>query len=376
MRTSFINNNYIDEKLIEDNRNIIRLTNYVASKQKINFKCLICNYIWSALAYTVIIRKSGCRKCSGCQKKTTEEFILKSKEKHGDKFSYPDEYKGKDLKLKVICKIHGEFNITPKRHLKEDSGGCMKCVGFEFISNEVIDKRLLEYNKKLTRISDFVFHDKLMTWKCERCLHVFERSAAFILGRKKCNNCPKCSPTRKVTNEIIDEQIKLQNLKIIRIDDSLGALKKINWKCLNCFKIFNATPSSILNAASGCSHCIKSRGEKAVEEILLYNNIDYITQYQIKINGFKRNKRIDFYLPKYNLFIEYNGIQHYEKAHFHNNFDFQKQIERDQKIREYCIFNKINLLEIDSRKYFKFLSKSQKVIDKEKLQNFILDHLK
>lgn len=64
----------------------------------------------------------------------------------------------------------------------------------------------------------------------------------------------------------------------------------------------------------GCPKCNRSKGEQAVINYLKSNNINYIEQFRIDIDG-NINKSgyafIDFYLPEYNCFIEYNGEQHY-----------------------------------------------------------------
>lgn len=67
----------------------------------------------------------GCPKCSKKirlerVKTGTEQFIIRSKEKHGDKYDYSKvEYgiSGKDP-VTIICPYHGEFLQTPKDHLR------------------------------------------------------------------------------------------------------------------------------------------------------------------------------------------------------------------------------------------------------------------
>lgn len=56
----------------------------------------------------------------------------------------------------------------------------------------------------------------------------------------------------------------------------------------------------------------------------------------------------DFYIPKYNLLIEYQGEQHdrYIPGLHISKKDFEKQIEHDKRKREYAKNNNIILLEI------------------------------
>jgi very-short-patch-repair endonuclease len=56
----------------------------------------------------------------------------------------------------------------------------------------------------------------------------------------------------------------------------------------------------------------------------------------------------DFYLPKYNLLIEFQGLQHekYIPGFHKSKQDFLKQKEHDKRKKEYAEQNKYNLLEI------------------------------
>ena len=61
-------------------------------------------------------------------KLTTEEFIRKAREVHGDRYDYSKvEYVNSTTKVCIICKVHGEFWQAPKNHLK--SNGCHMCSG-------------------------------------------------------------------------------------------------------------------------------------------------------------------------------------------------------------------------------------------------------
>lgn len=99
----------------------------------------------------------------------------------------------------------------------------------------------------------------------------------------------------------------------------------------------------------------------------------------IHIGENSRPKRIDFYLPDYNLFIEFNGIQHYQSMKFGDynfgNHDFEKQQQRDIQVKKYCIENNIILFEIDSRKYKNTMYKTNKTNFINELELDILNYL-
>lgn len=59
-------------------------------------------------------------------KLTTEEFIKKAREVHGDKYDYSKvEFVNSKEKVTIICLEHGEFKQTPQKHLSGQ--GCIKC---------------------------------------------------------------------------------------------------------------------------------------------------------------------------------------------------------------------------------------------------------
>ena len=59
-------------------------------------------------------------------RKTNEDFIKESITIHSDRFDYSlVDYKSNKTNIKIICKIHGVFEQTPKSHLK--GSGCIKC---------------------------------------------------------------------------------------------------------------------------------------------------------------------------------------------------------------------------------------------------------
>ena len=58
--------------------------------------------------------------------------------------------------------------------------------------------------------------------------------------------------------------------------------------------------------------------------------------------------RYDFYLPKYNLIIEFNGLQHREFIqYFHKTQEeFERLKEHDKRKRIYALEHNIELLDI------------------------------
>ena len=119
-----------------------------------------------------------------------------------------------------------------------------------------------------------------------------------------------------------------------------------------------------------CPECQYSKGEESISNYFIkkgfikidqcdfirlidkdkYNKNYYIPQKEFDgLIGLKGGLlSYDFYIPKLNLLIEFQGIQHekYIKG-FHKSYeDFLKQLEHDKRKKEYAQSNNINLLEI------------------------------
>lgn len=81
-----------------------------------------------------IRQQQGCPKCSTIfnstkQRSNTEGFIQKAKLVHKNKYDYSQVIYGKNAhdKVKVICKEHGEFMVSPNSHLSK-STNCPTCM--------------------------------------------------------------------------------------------------------------------------------------------------------------------------------------------------------------------------------------------------------
>ena len=72
------------------------------------------------------LSKSGCPKCAGNIKLTTKKFIKRAQKIHHNKYDYSKtKYKNSYTKVKIICKIHGEFLQSPEKHSLGTN--CPKC---------------------------------------------------------------------------------------------------------------------------------------------------------------------------------------------------------------------------------------------------------
>lgn len=75
----------------------------------------------------------GCKKCGEestheKQRLSTEEFIKRARNIHGDKYDYSKvEYVNAKTPVCVVCPKHGEFWVAPNSHISSKAIGCPKC---------------------------------------------------------------------------------------------------------------------------------------------------------------------------------------------------------------------------------------------------------
>ena len=111
----------------------------------------------------------------------------------------------------------------------------------------------------------------------------------------------------------------------------------------------------------GCSLCNKSKGEIKIEDYLKKKNIKFESQYTFNDCRGKKNKLpFDFYLPDYDICLEYDGHHHFQPVSFNDNGKNSEEIakqnfentKRNDYIKDqYCINNNIRLIRIPYTSY-------------------------
>lgn len=281
------------------------------------------------------------------KKLTKTDFIEKADLAHGNKYDYSlVNYIHSKTKIVIICPIHGEFNQTPRSHLfgKE----CLKCSYIKRAGNKRKTKTEFIKKAKLTHGNKYGY--SLVDYKDSKTkvkiicpIHgVFEQIASNHL---KGNNCDKCGGSCKSTiYEFIEKSNIIHNNKY---DYSLSEYIRTDIKLkIICPKHgeFEQLANNHLQGY-GCPICRESKGEKEIRNYLTENNIKFIGQNKFPDCKYKRLLPFDFYLPDYNICIEFNGKQHYEPIKYFgggNNFKIQQL--KDEIKRKYCEINNIILL--------------------------------
>ena len=92
----------------------------------------------------------------------------------------------------------------------------------------------------------------------------------------------------------------------------------------------------------GCPTCNESVGERIIRTYLEDNDIEYEQEHRFDDCRFKYPLIFDFYIPKLNTVIEFDGIQHFECVeHFGGAETLNVTRKRDSIKNEYI--NKSNM---------------------------------
>lgn len=336
--------------------------NYITAQKKV---CIICpkhgEFLQSPNAH---LRGQGCPKCGridskGNKKYDTVKFIEKARKIHGEKYDYSKiNYINSKTKMEIICPKHGSFFQNADNHFL--GKGCPIC------ANETLAKSKIKgisYHLELAKKKHNNYYDYSLVGDCvkvkDKIKIICPKHGVFeqVLDlHKRGQGCPICANEMLSIIQRDSTQSFVNKAKLIhgdKYDYSRVKYNKSNIKVdIICPKhgSFKQSPNKHL-MGEGCPLCKNSIGENIIERYLTENNIYHIRQYKVELDYklFSRNKlRIDFYLPTYKMFIEFNGGQHYIYIPmFHKTEeDFQKQVERDKRLKQYCKDNKIKLIVI------------------------------
>ncbi len=287
----------------------------------------------------------GCAMCyREKQTSNTDNFIIQANKIHKNKYDYSlVNYKNSMSKVIILCSIHGKFEQTPNAHLNGQN--CSKCTGnYSYNNADFINQAKLvhgnKYDYSLVNYEDSRKHIKII---CP--IHgEFEQTPSGHLMSKNCYKCYKADRSFSI-EEFIE---RAKNTHGDKYNYSLT--KYTNMR--NKVKIICPLHGEFLQTASehvkssGCPNCKESKGEKIIKKFLIKNKIDFIPQYKFDKCRNKNVLSFDFYLPKYNTCIEYNGIQHYKFSTFlHKTQEaFENQIKNDEIKMKYCETNNIDLI--------------------------------
>ena len=355
------------------------LTEYMDRKTLITITCKKHGPI-KVNPWTHIKCGSGCIECARDEKlrtapKDTESFIEKSRKIHGDKYDYSKvDYNGYKTPVEIICPIHGSFWMKPFVHLQPAcQQGCPKC-GIEKRvkertgnKDEFIAKSNALYNFKYNY--DKVEYINRLTPVIITCpIHGdFLQKPNDHLNGHECAKCTHPHINGRTRDELLAEFYSIHQ-KLYSYPDLPERCNEHHKIKISCPKhgMFKQTVKYHLKGG-GCPICCNSKHANALAASMNEENISFEREKTFpwlrrRIRG---RMRLDFYLPDYNVGIEYQGAMHFG-IHKNNKYtmtkeDYEDLFERDRVKYKLCKEQGIRIL------YFCY--------NKEWVPNNYIDHV-
>ena len=277
-------------------------------------------------------------------KMTKEQFLEKANSIHNNKFEYDlTNFNGTSSKINIKCLKHGWFEQSVRNHLMGQ--GCKEC-GNEIkrekmviLFDDFIKRANIKHNNKYDYSKvNYINNKSLITIICPIHGEFQQRVDEHLKGK----GCAKCVGRNRSLEDFINEAKKVHGDKYdYSLSNYITAETKIKIKCNKCGYVFEQKPWSHLQN-HGCPKCKLSKGENEIEELLKYNNIDFEQQKKFDWLG---RQSLDFYIPKLNIAIEVQGLQHFKMSkHFGGIKSFNKTIQRDKNKYQLCKDHGIKIL--------------------------------
>ena len=293
---------------------------------------------------------------------TQEEFLARAKAAHEkDGYDYSETvYVNRRTKICYRCPKHGLQWQLPENHV---AYGCKDC-GDE----RAADKKRLTQEEIIERFHKAHGNDydySLVDYKnidtpvkiiCRKNNHTFKQSPYEHENGAK---CPYCHGFYRTTADFIKDARAIHG---DRYDYSqcqyVNATTPMPIRCIEHNQVSWLSYNEHVTNKRVCSCCVEKtyKGEKKIKEYLETHNIPYIPQKTFDDLKDSKSLHFDFYLPTYNLAIEYDGRQHFEPVDFGGGMEnaeaeFQNTIKHDKMKQKYCSTNNINLLRINYNEY-------------------------
>lgn len=250
----------------------------------------------------------------------------------------------KRIYWKCRCQKCGNIISVRDDNLMRNSQSCPKCKND--ITNQRFDLLTALYRTRIDKNGHAY-------WMCQCDCGNQKEIAASNLKQgytKSCGCLHSVTTSQNITKDLTGQ--KFGKLTVISRVSKVGE-GKIKWLCkCDCGTETIVDGSNLKNGHTCSCGCIRSKGELRIREILISLNIKFLTEYRFSDLP---NRRFDFYLPDYNLCLEYDGKQHYQYVEtWHQTLEnYIAACDRDQEKNKYCYEHNMPLVRISYQDYDK-----------------------
>jgi len=217
-------------------------------------------------------------------------------------FTYTGGYAGHtQVKVGWMCEKGHQWQ-TRYGNIQQGSG-CPHCAGSIVISEQGYHELAESHGFHYTGGYMGKVHDKV-GWQCEQG-HKWQTRYSSI---KQGYGCPHCAST-VILESAYHELAKFCGFTYT--GGHKGSVDvKVGWRCGQGHQW--QAPYHNIKQGSGCPRCIASKGEQLIALTLTRWGIRYESERRFRSCSDKGMLPFDFYIPKWRILIEYQGVQHYQ----------------------------------------------------------------
>ena len=196
----------------------------------------------------------------------------------------------------------------------------------------------------------------------EECGNTFKRKWNVVSRSLNKNSltCPYCFTKGQKNSTTEEFSKKIQGTKYTLVGKYIDSHTKTIFRHNACGSEWEAAPCNILKSIreeiDSCPHCMKQNNDGSLavftKETAQAMFCSVKTEwYKIKNPKTKQPLYFDIYIEDINTVIEVHGDQHYRPGFNSTPEDFIELKFRDEYKKNWCLQNKINYVEIDTRKF-------------------------
>lgn len=249
---------------------------------------------------------------------TKKQFVAKAQAIHGDRYDYTDSvYHSIRSKIKIRCRIHGEFEQTTKLHLK--GRGCPKCKGqnaalkLRMPSDEVLRQMKAKHGDKYDYSKAVIKGKKIHKIEiiCPKHGTFWQTPSMHISGQ----GCPECGLDVLRTHLVLSQEEFLKRAKD-KHGDKYDYSKAVYTRLHEDVTIICSThceytqPAYYHLSGSGCPKCAHQESKISKWEYRLLEGLEgfELSDRKVLQDTGKGRREIDLVNHEHKLGIEVDGL--------------------------------------------------------------------
>ena len=338
----------IRNRFPEENLEILEFSGI--AKGPIKLRCKECGEIISFKrfidVYTKKSKKCICQKC-GKQKRLQKKFEQSLKDTFPNEPFEVIEYKNTQEPCKIKCLTCGNI-------LERQTAGKMKtrkylCSICHPLRSDELKQSIKNFKQFIKKSNQWILEQDVdnltdshetIACRCKYCNKINEKNMYDYMKGIKC----RCL-TQKA-GDWFEENLP----KDYEIIGEKGSYRQRIYLKHKCGYVYSVVSQTFINGYGRCPICEKrnSKGERLIKEYLIKHEISFEREYTVILE--EHPLRFDFYLPKKDIYIEFQGEQHFKPIDFFGGEEKFKEIQYYDSLKKEYAKDKlliINYNEID-----------------------------